>query len=298
MPERDANVRVVTCALTGVLADRRHCPYLPYTPEEIADEAKRAYDQGAAVVHIHARNDDGTPTYSPATFARIREETERRCPVLLNFSTGTISDDVTDQCATIRGSRPEIAALNMGTMNYAKYSQRQHAFAFDLVFANTYAKIGKLLEAMNDARVKPELECFDVGHTGGIWPLLDMQVLRPPLQFSFIVDVLGGLPATVEGLQLQKKTALDLAPGSEWEVIGIGKCQWRMLAASLVLGGNVRVGLEDNFYLPDGRTMAKSNGELVEVAVRMLRDAGLQPATVDQARAILSLGVGRDGERR
>lgn len=297
MAERDPDVRVVTCALTGVLADRRHCPHLPYTPQEIADEAKRAYDQGAAVVHIHARNDDGTPTYSPATFARIREEIEGRCPVLLNFSTGTISDDVTEQCAAIRGSRPEIAALNMGTMNYAKYSRRQREFAFDLVFANTYAKIGKLLEAMNDATVKPELECFDIGHTSGIWPLLDMQVLRPPLQFSFIVDVLGGLPATVEGLQLQKRTALDLAPGSEWEVIGIGKCQWRMLAAALALGGNVRVGLEDNFYLPDGRTMAKSNGELVEVAVRMMHDVGLKPATVDQARAILSLRAGRDGER-
>ena len=296
MSERDPDVRVVTCALTGVLADRRHCPYLPYTPEEIADEAKRAYDQGASVVHIHARNDDGTPTYSAATFARIREEIRRRCPVLLNFSTGTISDDVSDQCATIRGSRPEIAALNMGTMNYAKYSSRRRAFAFDLVFANTYAKIGQLLEAMNEARVKPELECFDVGHTSGIWPLLDMQVLRPPLQFSFIVDVLGGLPASVEGLQLQKRTALDLAPGSEWEVIGIGKCQWRMLAAAMLLGGNVRVGLEDNFYLPDGRTMAKSNGELVGVAVRMLSDVGLRPATVDEARAILSLGAKSDGE--
>jgi uncharacterized protein (DUF849 family) len=142
---------------------------------------------------------------------------------------------------------------------------------------------------MNEAGAKPELECFDSGHTHGIWPLLDMGLLKAPLQFSFIVNVLGGIPPTVESLQLQKKIALDLAPGSEWEVIGISKCQWRMLATALVLGGNVRVGLEDNFYLPDDATMAKSNGELVEVAVRMVRDVGRKPASVEQARAILGL---------
>jgi len=287
--KRDPNLCVVTCALTGVLANRNQCPHLPYTPVEIAEEAKRAYDAGAAVVHIHARNDDGSPTFSPATFAKIKEETRKRCPIILNFSTGTIVEDVSDQCTYVRESRPEIAALNMGTMNYAKYSEKRKAFVFDMVFPNTYGKIVKLLSAMNEAQVKPELECFDSGHTAGIAPLLDMGILKPPLQFSFIVNVLGGIPPTVESLQLQKKIALDLAPGSEWEVIGISKCQWRMLATALVLGGNVRVGLEDNFYLPDDTTMAKSNGELVEVAVRMVRDVGRKPASVEEARAILNL---------
>jgi len=289
MGERDPDLCVVTCALTGALANRAQCPDLPYTPAEIAEEARRAYEAGAAVVHIHARNDDGTPTLSPAVFARIKDEVRRRCPVLLNFSTGTLDEDVTDPCATVRDSRPEIAALNMGTMNYAKYSARRGSFVFDMVFPNTYAKMTKLLAAMNDAGVRPELECFDVGHTGGVWPLLDMGLLRPPLQFSFVVDVLGGLPASVEALQLQRRVALDRAPGSEWEVIGIGKCQWRMLATALVLGGNVRVGLEDNFYLPDQRTMARSNAALVEVAVRMVRDVGRRPATVDEARRLLGI---------
>jgi 3-keto-5-aminohexanoate cleavage enzyme len=290
MTQRDPDLCIVTCALTGVLANRAQCPHLPYTPVEIADEAKRAFDAGATVVHIHARNDDGSPTFAPATFARIKEEVRARCPVMLNFSTGTLSDDVTEQCAYVRESRPEIAALNMGTMNYAKYSQKRQSFVFDMVFPNTYAKIVRLIEAMNDAAVKPELECFDTGHTHGIWPLLDMGLLRPPLQFSFVVNVLGGIPPTVESLQLQKKIALDLAPGSEWEVIGISKCQWRMLATALVLGGNVRVGLEDNFYLPDDTTMARSNGELVDVAVRMVRDVGRRPATIAQAREILTAG--------
>lgn len=283
--ERDPDLCVITCALTGVLANRKQCPAIPYTPEELGEEAKRAYDAGAAVVHIHARNDDGTPTFSPAVFARIKEEVRKRCPVILNFSTGTMLDDVRDQCAYIRESKPEIAALNMGTMNYAKYSSKRKSFVFDLVFPNTYDKITKLLTAMNEAGVKPELECFDTGHTHGIHPLLDMGVLKPPLQFSFIVNVLGGIPPRVESLQFQ--TSL-MPAGSEWEVIGISTCQWRMIAAALVLGGNIRCGLEDNFYLPDGR-VAKSNGQLVEVAARLTRDVGRKVASVEQARRILAL---------
>ncbi|MGK3996007.1 3-keto-5-aminohexanoate cleavage protein [Sorangium sp. So ce1024] len=283
--ERDPDICVVTCALSGVLASRKQCPAIPYTPVEIAEEARRAYEAGAAVVHIHARNDDGSPTFSPAVFASIKEEVRRRCPILLNFSTGTILEDVSEQCAYIRESRPEIAALNMGTMNYSKYSRARKSFDFDMVFPNTYAKIGKLLAAMNEAGVKPELECFDTGHTQGVWPLVDMGLLKPPLQFSFIVNVLGGIPAHVESLQLQTKI---MPAGSEWEVIGISHGQWRMLAAALVLGGNVRCGLEDHFYLPNGE-MARSNGELCEVAVRMVRDVGRRPATVEEARQILGL---------
>jgi uncharacterized protein (DUF849 family) len=285
--DRDPDLCVVTCAVSGVLANRRQCPGIPYTPVEIAEECRRAYDAGAAAVHIHARNDDGSPTFSPAVFAQIKEEVRKRCPILLNFSTGTILEDVSEQCAYIRESRPEIAALNMGTMNYSKYSRARKSFDFDMVFPNTYAKIGKLLAAMNDAGVKPELECFDTGHTNGVWPLLDMGLLKPPLQFSFIVNVLGGIPPLVESLQLQTKI---MPPGSEWEVIGISHGAWRMLAAALVLGGNVRCGLEDHLYLPSGE-MAKSNGDLVEVAVRMVRDVGRRPATVDEARQILGLGA-------
>lgn len=285
---RDPDLCVVTCALTGVLANRRQCPNIPYTPAEIAEEAKRAFDAGASVVHIHARNDDGSPTFSPAVFARIKEEVRSRCPILLNFSTGTILDDVSDQCSYIRESRPEIAALNMGTMNYSKYSRGRKQFDFDMVFPNTYEKIIKLLKAMNEAGVKPELECFDTGHTHGVWPLLDMGVLKPPLQFSFIVNVLGGIPGHVESLQLQTKL---IPPGSEWEVIGVSHGQWRMLATALVLGGNIRCGLEDHLYLPSGE-MAKSNGELVDVAVRLCRDVGRRPATVDEARAILGIAGG------
>jgi uncharacterized protein (DUF849 family) len=276
---------VVTCALTGVLANRKQCPGIPYTPAEIADEAKRAYDAGASVVHLHARNDDGSPTFEPAVFARIKEEIRARCPIILNFSTGTILDDVSQQQAYLKASKPEIGALNMGSMNYSKYSKSRKQFAFDMIFPNPYAKIVSLLTTMNEVGVKPELECFDTGHTGGIWPLLDMGVLEPPYQFSFILDVLGGIPASVESLQLQTKI---MPPGSDWEVIGISHCHWRMLAAALVLGGNIRTGLEDHLYLPSGE-MAESNGAMVEVAARLTRDVGREPATVEEARKILHL---------
>jgi uncharacterized protein (DUF849 family) len=140
---------------------------------------------------------------------------------------------------------------------------------------------------MREANVKPELECFDTGHIGNARPLLHMGLLKEPLQFSFIMGVLGGIPATAENLAHQ---ARQIPLGSTWEVIGIGHVQWRMVAAALVQGGNVRVGLEDNFYLDAyGKQMAKSNGDLVEKAVTLARAVGREPATVAQTRALLSL---------
>jgi uncharacterized protein (DUF849 family) len=252
---------------------------------QIADEALRAWEAGATVAHIHAREDDGSPTWSPEVFLRIKEEVRARCPIIINFSTGSLDDDTTLQERMIREARPDVAALNMGTMNYAKYSERRKDFVFDLIFPNPFSKIRRLLDAMVEAGVHPELECFDSGHTNSIAPLLDMGLLRPPLEFSFIMGVLGGLPTTVEALQLQ---ASLVPPGSEWQVIGIGRVQWRLIAAALVLGGNIRVGLEDNFYLPDG-AMVGSNGELVARAVRMCGDVGRRPATLAETRQRLGL---------
>ncbi len=282
---RDPDLCVITCAVTGVLANRKQSPGIPYSPAEIGEECRRAHEAGAAVAHIHAREDDGTPTASPEVFARIAEEVRKRSHILLNFSTGTIASDVTEQCTYIRNVKPQIAAMNSGTMNYAKYSAKQKNMVFDMVFPNTYEKMIQMLTAMNDAGVNPELECFDSGHTHGLWPLIDMGILKPPFQYSFIMNVLGGIPPTVESLQLQAKIRV---PDTEWEVIGISHCHWRMLATALVLGGNIRTGLEDHLYLPGGQ-MAKSNGEMVEVAARLCRDIGRRPASVDEARKILKL---------
>jgi 3-keto-5-aminohexanoate cleavage enzyme len=280
---------VITCALTGVLAKREQCPWVPYTPAEIAEEARRAWEAGAAVVHIHARTDDGAPTYEPQVYAAIRREIESRCPVILNFSTGGLGP-MEGRVAHVREVKPAIAALNMGSMNYAKYSARRKEYVFDFVFENPFKDICFLLSVMKEARVKPELECFDLGHTASIVPLLDQGLLEEPLQFSFIMGVLGGIRATAENLAAQAREARALSRDPAWEVIGISHEQWTMLAAALALGGNVRVGLEDNFYLDAaGTQMARSNGDLVAKAARMARDTGREPATVQEARALLSL---------
>ena len=280
---------VLSCALTGAVTTKKHCPAIPYTPVEIAEEARRAWEAGAAVVHIHARTDDGAPTYEPHVYAAIRREIESRCPVILNFSTGGLGP-MEGRVAHVREVRPAIAALNMGSMNYAKYSPRRKEYVFDFVFENPFKDICFLLSVMKEAKVKPELECFDLGHTASIVPLLDQGLLTEPLQFSFIMGVLGGIRATADNLAAQAREAGALSRDPAWEVIGISHEQWTMLAAALSLGGNVRVGLEDNFYLDAaGKQMARSNGDLVAKAVRMARDAGREPANVDEARALLSL---------
>ncbi|MBZ0253534.1 MAG: 3-keto-5-aminohexanoate cleavage protein [Candidatus Methylomirabilis sp.] len=276
---------IITCALTGVAAFRTQCPAIPYTPVEIAEDAKRAYDAGASVVHIHARNDDGSPTHAVEVYGRIMEETRKRCPIIINFSTGAVGLAVHERVAHIKDLRPEIGALNMGSMNYAKYSEKRKDFVFDFVFENPFRDIIAFLDTMNKAGVKPELECFDTGHIGNIRPLMDMGILQRPIQFSFIMGVLGGIAPTAENLAHQTR---QIPSDSTWEVIGISHDQWRMVAASISLGGNVRVGLEDNFYVDKDR-MASSNGDLVEKAARMVRDQGREPATVEEARALLSL---------
>ena len=276
---------VVTAALTGVLATREQCPAIPYTPKEIGEEAKRAADAGAAIVHIHARTADGSPDWSVETFAEIFNEVRSRTDVIVNFSTGAIGIPPEERIAHIRDLRPEMAALNMGSMNYAIYSEKKKAFYHDHVFANPFRDIQFFLETMKNAGVRPEMECFDAGHIGNTRPLIDMGVLDAPYQFSLIMGVLGGIPGTTRHLVDQVDS---LPPGSHWQVIGIGLNQWPLVASALAMGGNVRVGLEDNFYVEGGK-MAKSNGELVEKAARLCRDLGREVASVAEARMQLGL---------
>lgn len=281
---------IVTAALTGVLATREQCPAIPYTPSEIAAEARRAVDAGASIVHIHARRDDGGPAWDVETYRRIDEGVRALCPdVLVNYSTGGVGVPREERVAHIGALRPELAALNMGSMNYAIYSRKAKQFHHDHVFANPFGDIRFFLEAMSRVGTRPELECFDRGHVHNATPLVDMGLLRPPFCFSLIMGVLGGVPATTRDLVHQ---AESLPREAEWQVIGIGLDQWRMAAAALSMGGNVRVGLEDNFYLSEGR-MARSNGELVEKAVRLVHDLGGSVATPAEVRARLGLAHAR-----
>jgi uncharacterized protein (DUF849 family) len=276
---------MITCALSGVLANRDQCPAIPYTPEDYAAEAKRAYEAGAAVAHIHARKPDGGPSYEVSDYQAIYDAVTGACPIIINFSTGAVGISTEKKLAHIRAIRPAIGALNMGSMNYAKYNPGKKRFVFDLVFPNPFKEILAIVEAMREVGTKPELECFDTGHVASAAPLIDMGLLPAPRQFSLILGVLGGAPPTIPSLLRMVET---LPPQSDWEVIGISLDQWRLVAGAIALGGNVRVGLEDNFYLAPGE-MARSNGELVEKAARMVRDQGREVATVEHCRERLGL---------
>jgi uncharacterized protein (DUF849 family) len=277
---------IITCSISGSLANREQCPAIPYTPEEYAAEARRIVDEGGAMIHIHARRPDGTPSYEPEDFQAITDAILGEVgDVIINFSTGAIGVPVEKRVAYLRACRPDVAALNMGSMNYAKYSARRKEFVFKAVFANPFDEIIELLEAMNELGIKPEHECFDVGHVGSLAPLVDMGTLRPPLHVSCVMGVTGGIPPTARNLAMM---ADNVPPGSHWGVIGISRAQWMLVAASLTLGGSIRVGLEDNFYLPDG-TMARSNGDLIAKARRLTEDVGRRAATVAEAREILGV---------
>jgi uncharacterized protein (DUF849 family) len=278
---------ILTCAISGAVASREQCPAIPYTPREYAAEARRIVDEGGAMIHIHARRPDGTPSHAVEDFRAITDAILAEVgDVIVNYSTGTIGVPVEQRVAYLRELRPDVAALNMGSMNFAKYSRRRKDFVFSAVFENSFETIVTLLRAMNEAGIRPEHECFDTGHLANLDPLLDMGVLEPPLLLSCVMGVTGGIRPTARNLA---HMASEVPPvPHQWGVIGVSREQWRLVAAALALGGNVRVGLEDNFYLPDGE-MARSNGDLVAQARRMADGVGRRAATVAEARALLGL---------
>ncbi len=302
---------VITCAISGVLANREQCPAIPYTPAEYAAEARRIVDEGGTMIHIHARTPQGGPSFEVEDYRAISDaiRAEVGNAAIVNFSTGAVGISVEKRVAYLRECRPEVAALNMGSMNYAKYSRSRKDFVFNMVFANPFAEIIELLRAMNELGIKPEHECFDLGHVGSLEPLIDMGVLTPPLHVDCIMGVVGGIPpgarnlaamvANIPGLEHSTSTSPGGAPGegggskAHWAVIGISRRQWELVAAALTLGGSIRVGLEDNLYLPDGQ-MARSNGELIAKARQMTEDIGRRPATVQEARGLLNIPQ-RDG---
>jgi 3-keto-5-aminohexanoate cleavage enzyme len=278
---------ILTCSISGAVANRDQCPAIPYTPEEYAAEARRIVDEGGSMIHIHARTPDGTPSYEVEDFRAITEAILAEVgDVVINYSTGAVGVPVEKRIAYLRELRPDVGALNMGSMNYAKYSRRRKEFVFSFVFENSFEEIRALLEAMNEHGIRPEHECFDSGHLANLDPLLDMGALQPPLQVSCVMGVTGGIRPTARNLAHMAEQVPDVP--HEWGVIGVSRNQWTLVSAALALGGNVRVGLEDNFYLPDGE-MARSNGDLIARARRMAEDSGRRVATVAETRRRLGL---------
>jgi 3-keto-5-aminohexanoate cleavage enzyme len=282
---------VITCAISGSIANRDQCPAIPYTPEEYGAEARRIVDEGGVHIHIHARKPDGKPSYDVEDFVAIRDAIRAEVgeAAIVNFSTGTVGVSVEKRIAYLEAGRPEVAALNMGSMNYAKYSASRKDFVFKFVFQNPFDEILTLLAAMRRLEIKPEHECFDLGHVGSLAPLVDMDALAEPLHADFVMGVTGGIPPTARNLAAMADNLAQVGTGGHhWGVIGIGRGQWMLVAAALTLGGSIRVGLEDNFYLPDG-TMARSNGELIARARQLTEDLGRRPATVEEARQMLGV---------
>jgi uncharacterized protein (DUF849 family) len=279
---------IITCSISGAVANRDQCPAIPYTPEEYASEARRAVDEGCSMIHIHARTREGVPSYEVDDFRAITEAILGAVDdVVINYSTGAIGIPIEKRIEYLRELKPDVAALNMGSMNYAKYSRRRQDFVFKTVFENSFDTIIRLLKAMREQGIRPEHECFDSGHVANLDPLLDMALLEEPLQISCVMGVTGGIRPTPKNLAHMA----DQIPGgaesrNNWGVIGISRDQWRLVASAAANGGNVRVGLEDNFYLPEGE-MAKSNGELIARARRLVEDVGRRPATVAEARELL-----------
>jgi 3-keto-5-aminohexanoate cleavage enzyme len=265
---------VITVAPTGNVPTRDMTPHLPVTPDEIAATAARCREAGASLVHIHARDADGHPTLGADTFARIHGMITESTDLVVQISTGGRAGmDPKVRAQAVRSLRPEMASLTTGSMNFP-----------DRVYQNPFSVIEYLAEAMSDAGTKPEMEVFEPGMIANALALVDQGLARPPLHFGFILGSRGSLPATAKNLLYLS----ELVPAdATWSVAGIGRWQLPMAVFAIVLGGHVRVGLEDNLYYRKGELA--TNEQLVERVSRIAAELGRPVASPAEAREILSL---------
>ena len=281
----DPDRAVISAALTGALTTRDQCEAIPYTPTEIAEDAAAAREAGAAIAHIHARTDTGQPTFEPETYQEIYDEVRDRTDIVINFSTGSVFDNLEKRLEYVSEVQPDIAALNMGSMNYAKYSDSREDFVFDMVFENPFEEIRRLLRTMQESGVKPELECFDTGHIGNTRPILKGGEIDPPLQFNLILGVLGGIPATVDNLAHQVRQLPGPARG---HTPPPQRARWPLPAAWVAGGGTLRGGRENTFPPPRGE-VADTTPDLAGRPPELVQTAARDPATPDEARRIIDI---------
>lgn len=294
---------IVTAAITGGIHVPTQTPYLPITPDQIVEEVVRAHEAGAAVAHVHVRDPEtGQPTPRLDLFSEVAERVKARCDIVLCTTTGGAPGmSHEERVGVVRELSPELASCNMGSMNFALFplAERFKEFTFewekpflertdDNIFANTFKSMRYFIETMNGQGTKPELEIYDAGMVNNAAFLANAGVLKKPLYIQFVLGILGGLPATVENLVLLYNQARLLLGDFQWSVAAAGRHQFPIGVAALAMGGNVRVGLEDNVYLNKGQ-LAKSNGEQVAKMARIIRELSLEPATPAEARSILGL---------
>jgi len=284
----DKNKVVVTCSLTGVLTNPAQHP-VPVTPAEMAASAKEAFDAGASIMHVHFRRQEPgmgfLPTWEPEVAAAIVDAIREACPgVIINNTTGVVGADISGPLACLDATRPEMAAMNAGTLNYLKLKSDGKWAWPPMLFDNPIAKIEAFLSHMYASGIVPECECFDTGIVRSVGLLQKAGLLRAPAHVSFVMGVESGMPGKAEWLPL---LLAELEPGTHWQTIGIGREEvWKLHRATAELGGNLRTGVEDTVYLPDG-SKTTGNGALIEAMVKMAREVGREPATPDEVRAAL-----------
>lgn len=301
---------IISCAITGSAHVPTMSDALPVTPEEIATQSIDAAGAGAAIIHLHARDpDNGSPTGDPAVYERFLPIIKQRTGAVLNITTGgAITMTVEQRLAAALKFRPEMCSLNMGSINFAffpaarRITTWKHAWeegyvknSDDYIFRNTFRDIRSILERMADAGTKFEHECYDVGHLYNLKHFVDEGLVKPPFFVQMIFGVMGGIGPDLQNLMFMKETADRLfgRDSYQWSVLAAGRHQMPFLTQAALMGGNVRVGLEDSLFIEHGR-LAASNAEQVAKIVRILREMGHEPATPDEARAMLDL---KGGER-
>lgn len=281
---------ILTCALTGVLTDPQQHP-VPVTPEQMAREARAAFDEGASVMHVHLRRQEPgmghLPSWDPDVAEQIVQAIRAACPgVIINLTTGVIGRDVSGPLACLERVKPEIAACNAGSLNYLKIKDNGQWAWPPMVFDNPVAKIEQMLAAMAATGTHPEFECFDVGIVRSVGMYLKAGLFSGVPEYNFVMGVASGMPCDGELLKLLPRW---LAPGAVWQSTLIGRAEvWPVHQLTAELGGMLRSGLEDTFYLPDG-SRAAGNGALVRELAACARRAGRRVATPDEARAMLGL---------
>lgn len=285
---------IITCAVTGVLTNPQQHP-VPVTVEQMAASAKEAFDAGATVMHLHYRRQEQgqghLPTWEPKVCAEITQAVREACPgVVINMSTGVVGTDVSAPCDAMRAVKPDVAACNAGTLNYLK-ARSNGSWAWPpLVFDNPVSKVQKMLDVMKEVGAKPEFECFDVGivRSVGLFQDTGMTAFLPGNKphYNFVMGVASGMPADPRLLPL----LLDYKrEGCSWEVTAIGRQDiWALHRKAAELGGDLRTGVEDTFYLPNGER-ATGNGQLIEAMAAIAREVGREVANPAEARRMLGL---------
>ena len=284
---------ILTCALTGVLTDPKQHP-VPVTPSQMAAAAREAFDAGASIMHVHLRRQEPgmghLPSWDPAVAAEIVDAIRAACPgVIINLTTGVIGADISGPAACIRRVKPEIAACNAGTLNYLKLKDDGRWAWPPMVFDNPVEKVQAFLDVMTETGTRPEFECFDVGIVRSVG-MYRKAAMSPQLanhtEYNFVMGVASGMPVDADLLQLLLRW---IEPGSSWQATLIGRAEiWPLHQRVAELGGMLRSGLEDSFYLPDG-SRAAGNGAMIEALAACARRAGREVASPAEARFALGL---------